>query len=280
MALRTPKSKSAAPDLAEFQHVNARVVSEHGIHWCEVVVNYHDHGHEAYLLLSDIADMIQQNDLSFDAAVRSALSTFEALLTRSGSLSAERQVGLYGELLFLASCIGSLPPDIVISAWKGHGGHEHDFVFDGACFEIKTTKSEKRHHRIGGLEQLQPLPNVPLWLVSVQLTAAAPGSGRTLPQLIDDVRAAAGAAAPNLNAGLIEAGWRDRDRGLYRDPQSLRSVPTAYKVDARFPVLDRSVVDEGCARSELIIDASYVIDVTSLAARVPPAPADHFVQGS
>jgi hypothetical protein len=278
MALRTPH-RGTRVDLADFENVDARVVSESGMAWSEVTVDYRDHGHEAYLLLSDVADMIQQNHLSFDAAVRSALTTFEDLLTRAGSLTLERQTGLYGELLFLESCLKQLPTDAAVAAWKGFGSHEHDFVFPGVCFEIKTTTTEKRRHRIGGLEQLQANPGTALWLVSVQLTSAGGLSGRTLPELVDDVSSAAGPAAPELETALAQAGWRERDRPRYRDPLTLRTVPAAYAIDAGFPVLSRRMIEQVCPRPELIVDASYTIDVTSLANGTPPAPAAHFVEG-
>jgi hypothetical protein len=207
------------------------------------------------------------------------MTTFEDLLTRAGSLSLERQTGLYGELLFLESCLQDLPADAAVAAWKGFGFHEHDFVLPGVCFEIKTTKTEKRRHRIGGLEQLQPNPGAALWLLSVQLTSAGGPSGRTLAELVDDVSSAAGPAGPELETALALAGWRERDRPRYRDSLTLRTVPAAYAIDAGFPVLSRRTVEQGCPRPELIVDASYTIDITSLAKGAPPSPADHFVEG-
>jgi hypothetical protein len=277
MALRTPHHGGEI-DIADFEHVHARVLSADEMAWWEVIVDYRDHGHEAYLLLSDVADMIQQNGLTFTNAVRSALTTFEDLLARTGSLSAERQTGLYGELLFLESCLLSMAPNAAVGAWKGFASHEHDFVFPGRSFEIKTTKTEQRLHRISGLEQMQPLPGGALWLVSVQLTSAAIGGGRSLVELIDDVRVAAGEARPVLDTELTQAGWRERDRALYRDRLTLRTIPAAYPVDDGFPVLNRRIVEQGCARPELIVDATYTINVTSLKRGRPPSPADHFVE--
>jgi hypothetical protein len=276
MALRTPH-RGDGLDLADFVHVDARLLFIDGTAWCEVSIDYREHAHEAYLLLGDIVDMVQQNGMTLAAAVPSALSTFEDLLTRAAGLTAERRTGLYGELLFLESCIRSVPAATAIAAWKGHTAHEHDFVFPHTGFEIKATRTEKRRHRIGSLEQLQPLPAVPLWLVSVQLTAAAPGGGRSLPELVDDLRAAAGPARRDLDTALARMGWRERDRPLYRDTLTLRTAPAAYPVDKSFPVLTRGIVDTSCPRPELIIDAGYTIDVTSLPSARPPAPADRFI---
>jgi hypothetical protein len=278
LTLRTPQDRGGTPDLADFEHVAARTVAADGRRWFELIVDYGEQGHEAYLLIGDAADMIQQNGMRFEAAVRAALSTFEDLLTRASALSTEKQTGLYGELLFLESLLTCVPPDAAVEAWKGFAPNEHDFVLPGVCFEIKTTSTERRRHRISGLQQLQPVTGTALWLVSVQLTTAGPGSGRTLEDLVDEVRHAAEPARASLDAALARAGWRERDRPLYRRYLTLRSVPAAFRVDAGFPVLDRRIVDEGCSRPELIVDADYTIDLTSLERGTPPAPADLFVR--
>lgn len=279
MTLRTPRGNDDLPDLAGYEHVETRFAITGGRAWSEITIRYGANGHEAYLLLSDIADMIQQNELPFPTAVLSALSTFQDLLARRGTLSGEKQTGLYGELLFLESCLTTMPAESAIGAWKGCGPNEHDFVLPGVCFEIKSTRTEKRHHKIGGLEQLEPLPAVPLWLVSIQLTSAGPGSGRTLTELVDNVCEAAGPARASVESMLARAGWRDRDRALYREHQTLRTTPAAYLVDDEFPVLNRRILQQGCARPGLIVDAVYTIDVTSLRRGEPPAPAARFVRG-
>ncbi|MFI7543751.1 PD-(D/E)XK motif protein [Actinoplanes sp. NPDC049599] len=279
MALRTPHAGSGEPDLSSFEYVSTRVISEQGTRWDQVVVQYGANGHEAYLLLSDIADMIQQYQLRFASAIPSALATFGDLLARSGSLSPERQTGLYGELLLLESCLQSMESGAAVEAWKGFAPHEHDFVFPGAAFEVKTTTTERRRHIIGSLEQLDPSPGTALWLISIQLTAATSTTGRTLTQLVDDTINAAGTASPALEASLEQAGWRERDRASYLSHHKLRSIPAAYLVDGTFPVLNRRAVDQGCARPELIAGATYTIDVTTLHRGDPPQPAVHFAPG-
>ncbi|MEU8606432.1 PD-(D/E)XK motif protein [Actinoplanes sp. NPDC048791] len=279
MALRTPHAGSGEPDLSSFEYVSARVISEQGTRWDQVVVQYGANGHEAYLLLSDIADMIQQYQLPFASAIPSALATFGDLLARSGSLSPERQTGLYGELLLLESCLQAMDNTAAVEAWKGFAPNEHDFVFPGSALEVKTTKTERRRHIIGGLEQLDPAPGTPLWLVSIQITSATSTTGRTLAQLVDDTVAAAGPARPALEASLEQAGWRERDRASYLSHYKLRSTPAAYLVDSNFPVLNRHAVDQGCARPELIVGATYTIDVTTLQRGNPPEPAAHFAPG-
>lgn len=281
MALRTPLARSdrnPLPSVDDFEHIEVRSISTEGRKWSELVVDHGDRVHESYLLLSDIADLIQHNGLSFAAAVRNALTMFKDLLSRAGGLGIEKQVGLYGELLLLEACIRRGGPGEAIGAWKGADASEHDFVFRGGAFEVKTTSTERRRHRISSLEQLQPTPGTDLWLVSVQLTAGSSGA-RTLADLVDDVRTAVGSFQPALDVALTAVGWRDRDRTRYPERWTLRTPPAAYLVGPDFPVLGRTNVDQACNRPELITEASYTIDITSLVKGAPPAPVDQFVQG-
>ena len=280
IVLRTPRRAGDTVDVTGFEYVTTRTVAAEGTTWSELVVDHGGQGVEAYLLVSDVADLIQLRGLSFGKAVRVATTTFQDLLSNARGLPPEKQTGLYGELLFVESCAETMSPAQALDAWHGYTRHEHDFVFPGSCFEVKTTRSERRRHRISGLEQLQPIPNSTLWLLSIQLTSSTSGTGRSLAELVDDVRDRLGAEGDRFEALLAQFGWRDRDRSLYREPLTLRAPTTAYPVDDGFPVLDRSVVDAGCARPELIINVDYTIDLTSLQAGTPPAPADRFVEGN
>ncbi|MTK05410.1 PD-(D/E)XK motif protein [Micromonospora sp. CP22] len=280
IVLRTPRQVDDTVDVTGFEYVTTRTVAAEGATWSELVVDHGGQGVEAYLLISDVADLMQLRGLSFGKAVRTATATFQDLLSNARGLPPEKQTGLYGELLFVESCLDKMSPAQVLDAWHGYTRHEHDFVFPGACFEVKSTRSERRRHRISGLEQLQPVPNTTLWLLSIQLTSSTPEAGRSLAELVDDVRDRLGADGDRFETMLAELGWRERDRSLYRNPLTLRAPATAYPIDDGFPVLDRSVVDSGCARPELIIDVDYTIDLTSLQPGTPPAPADRFVEGN
>jgi Putative PD-(D/E)XK family member, (DUF4420) len=274
IALRTPYDGGPLPTL-DLEYVELRVISENETRWYELGVEYSQHPHESYLFLSDISDLLQQESCPFDVAVESVVSTFDELLAHSRSLSREKQVGLFGELLFLISCIRATTVDDAVSAWKGFTGNEHDFVFPSGAFEVKTTTTEARRHRISSLDQLSPLPNTPLWLISVQLTSATPSTGQTLAEMIDEARQLT-SDHRELERSLARAGWRERDRATYRTPYRLRSVPVAYRIDDSFPALTRAAVARGCPHPELIIDATYVVDVSGLTHGDPPSPADQF----
>lgn len=274
IALRTAYDSRQMPTL-DLEYVELQVISDGNTRWYEVGVEYSQHPHESYLFLSDISDLLQQEGCTFDVAVESAIATFEELLAHSRSLSREKQVGLLGELLFLISCIDATTVDEAIPAWKGYARNEHDFVFPAGAFEVKTTTTEARRHRISSLDQLAPLPDTPLWLISIQLTAATPSTGRTLTDVVDEARRLTG-DHPDLERSLVRAGWRERDRATYRTHYRLRSTPSAYAVDDNFPALTRAAVGRGCAHPQLIIDGTYIVDVTGLSVNIPPPPADQF----
>ena len=276
ISLRTPYDGRALPAL-DLENVDLRVVSVDGSRWHEMSIGYTDHPHESYLFLSDITDLMQQDNVPFEAAVTCAVATFEEILAHSRSLSREKQIGLFGELLFLLSCIRTISVRDALSAWKGYAPNEHDFVLPAGAFEIKTTTTETRRHRISGLDQLSPVPGSPLWLVSIQLTSATPATGRTLSEVIDEARALT-ENDPELDRSLARAGWRERDRSTYHTSYRLRSTPAAFAIKGDFPALTRSAVARGCVHPELIIDASYTIDVTGLTPGEPPSPADHFIK--
>jgi len=278
IALMTPHDGRPTPAL-DLEYVQLRILHVDGKHWYELSIEYTLHPHESYLLISDIADLLQQEGLPFETAVVSAVATFEQILAHSRSLSREKQIGLFGELLFLLTCIRATTVTEGIAAWTGFAPNEHDFVLPAGAFEIKTTTTEARRHRISGLEQLRPLPDSPLWLVSIQLTAATPATGRTLSDVVDEARTLT-SDDPGLARSLARAGWRDRDRDTYRTPYRLRSIPAAYLVDHSFPALTRQSIARGCSHPDLFIDASYTIDVTTLSSSQPPFPADQFTKES
>jgi hypothetical protein len=279
MALHTP-AHGLTPVDPGYEHVAVRLITDAGRRWCEVRVDCFDHPREAYLLLSDIADLLQESGVPFQSAVESALRTFQELLASSRSLGREQEIGLYGELLFLADCLRSMDHADALDAWKGFAANEHDFVFDGASFEVKTTSTERRRHRISSVEQLQPVAGSTLWLTSIQLTAATAATGRTLSELVDEIRYTAGDLTEVFDRLLVQTGWRERDRSTYSERWRLRSTPAAFLVDADFPVLDRAAIEAGCARPDLILDASYTIDLTTLTPGDPPHPADSFTGGA
>ena len=57
-----------------------------------------------------------------------------------GGLTKEAQIGLFGELLFLAAhLLEQTPAHDAVNAWKGPAGGNQDFNIGGRCVEVKCT---------------------------------------------------------------------------------------------------------------------------------------------
>lgn len=206
---------------------------------------------------------------SYATALDRALEDFRDLLRRKGRMSESQETGLHGELLVLEHLIGTIGAAKAVDAWVGPASEEHDFVLAGYDLEIKTTMSETRKHMIHGPGQLLPRIDVPLWLVSIQLTRAGGSPGRNLTDLARAVLSRLGPRAPRVREELDRIGWREDDADLYSTPRVLRSLPRCCAVDSQFPAITPAVLSEGVANSSLISDLRYTVDVSALPYGVP-----------
>lgn len=271
-------SDGKEPDVAKFRNIDLATFTDDGRVWWEIRILADEALHEAYSLLTRIADRIQLDHFAVGVAVRDALDAYRALLAARGAMSEEQQVGLFGELLLLEHLLNNMGPESVIAAWMGPLNEEHDIAFPDAHIEVKTTKGEHRRHMISGTQQLQPLRGIPLWLVSIQVTPSTADAGRTLPQLVAAVRIGAGDLRHRVDDLLVAVGWRDLDADLYTRHLALRSQPRAYLVDEAFPAITDARLTLATPQAELLSDLKYRVDVTQLLHGTPPRPIDGFVE--
>jgi len=127
--------------------------------------------------ISNIHNHIMQHVLFFEA--RSA-----------GLLSADNQVGLYGELLVLECVIEQTSIDIGVSSWRGSQRAAQDFQFanPSLAIEVKSSRANDRGDMsITNIQQLDAHSIETLYLTYVRLSAN-PTSGQTLPELVDLLR--------------------------------------------------------------------------------------------
>lgn len=206
---------------------------------------------------------------SYSTALTRALEDFRDLLRRKRRMSESQETGLYGELLLLDHLIDTSGARAAVDSWVGPASEEHDFALAGYDVEVKTTTTEARKHVIHGAAQLVPRPDVPLWLLSIQLTRAGGGPGRSLARLVHDVVARLGSQAPLARRKLADIGWREEDADLYSERQALRSVPRCCSVDDEFPAITPAVLADGVANASLISDVTYTVDVGALPYGLP-----------
>lgn len=223
---------------------------------------------EAYPWLCAIADRIQLGGQSFAAAVGSALESLDRILAGRRGLSHAQQVGLFGELVVLAAFSDCSSPGEAVAAWRGPAGGEHDFGLPEADLEVKTTENERRIHWISSSTQLVPNPDRGLYVVSVQITAAGGGTGRSLPEVVTILRKRMGTHEGRFDELLTEMGYRSADEDLYDKRWLLRSEPQLIGVTEEFPALTRELIDSNVPSSERVAEVSYQIDVTGMSATV------------
>lgn len=219
-------------------------------------------------LLTAVADRIVTHGRTLDQAFEETVRAWSALLSRPRGLSAQKRLGLIGELATMRCIAGEYDWETAVEAWTGPEAEEHDFGLPGYDLEVKTTASERRRHTIHGIGQLDSTPGRPLWFVSVQLTRGG-ANGRTLAECVRAVRAAVGDQAPaslnRLDRQLAISGWVEDVSDDER--WTPRSDPTLLDSSA-LPRLDASSLSDFAW--ERISDVQYTIDITGLHPTLEP----------
>ncbi|GAA3709804.1 hypothetical protein GCM10022238_25990 [Gordonia hankookensis] len=265
------------PDTARLMNLSFDAWTVDNDELAAISVNVEGNIHGAYGLLATIADEIQVNHAPLAVAVDTAVTRHRDVVAARGALDVNREIGLFGELLFLDFLIHAIGAGPAVDAWMGPISEEHDFVFDDVHIEVKTTSTERRRHVINGLGQLVPVGDTALSLLSVQLTRVTATAGRTLPQLVAAVRTAAGGHAVALDHRLESSGWLDEDAELYPTSWRLRTVPMAFPVGVDFPALTPDAVARVVPNSALVVDVSYMVDLTTLPSCSLPERLNGFV---
>lgn len=266
------------PDVARLKNVTFQTVSEGGTDLAELTVRVDGNVHGAYGLLATIADELQIARSPLAAAVATGVARHKDVLAARGGLTSEKELGLYGELLFLEYLIHSIGAGQAVSCWQGPLSEEHHFVLEPLHVEVKTTGAERRRHVVHGLSQLVPLRGVPLALLSIQVTRTAPAGGRTLPELVAEVRRIAGGHVVTVDRRLEVLGWRLEEADLYPTYWTFRTRPRGYHVNESFPAMTPEAIKHMVPNFSLISEISYRIDLTDLDWDTMPDPVAGFVE--
>jgi hypothetical protein len=263
-----------APDVVEFENLSFDVITDERGTWHQVAVRLDDNLDEVYALLCAVLDRVQLAGEAFAEAMEEALDSLTGILAVRHALTREKQVGLFGELWVLLALAERIGCGDAVSAWRGPLGEEHDFGLAALDLEVKTTLSERRAHWISTITQLVPTGDRPLYLLSVQLTGAAVNAGYTLPNLVALAREKLAVHVGRFDAALAHLAYRDRDSDLYHSRWTLRTTPTFYEVDSRFPAVTEERLDAVVPSAERITDLRYRLDLTGLA----PSPSPFGVE--
>jgi hypothetical protein len=180
----------------------------------------------------------------------------EFMLKGALALSPEAEIGLIGELVFLAKLIDAgIPPLAAVEAWEGPLDGLQDFVIGTGGVEVKTTLASKGFPaKIGSLEQLDDSVRKPLFVAGERLSQVM--EGRNLPDFVADVWSAlAGESAAQtlFTHKLLAAGYV----GAYADRYPRRFTQSESKVievDEGFPRITRGTAPQGVSRAVYEID--------------------------
>jgi hypothetical protein len=260
------------PDVAKWRNISFNPVNSNEGNLGELTVSVEGNVHGAYGLLTSVADQLQLHQQPLAAAVATAIAKHRDLFAGKAGLSAEKEVGLFGELTVLDFLIGKVGAGPAVAAWQGPLSEEHDFVFSDVHLEVKTTSGEQRRHMMHGFTQLVPLRGVPLSVVSLQLTRSSHQGGLTLGQMVSSVRAKSGGYRPKVDAALEAMGWEDADVQLYNTFWTLRNQPRAFDVDDRFPALTAARLAKVIPNLKAVSELSYRLDLTHFTPSALPEP--------
>ncbi|VVB63956.1 Uncharacterised protein [uncultured archaeon] len=181
-------------------------------------------------LVSDIIRTLESRDLTLRIKnLQNCFNRWSRFFERWGpeGVSAERQRGLFGELMVLETLLRTgLSPLDGVSSWKGSSGANQDFVHLGAAIEVKTTiTKEPRKVSVSSEKQLDDTDLESLTLVVLTLNEVESG-GISLPDAVATVRQLLendGKAGSIFESSLIAAGYLDTDADKYSKHYTIRS---------------------------------------------------------
>lgn len=175
-------------------------------------------------------------------------------------LSAEAEIGLFGELLVLQGLLETgIPPIDVINAWQGPVGGVQDFLIGSGAIEVKTTIAPASFPaKISSLEQLDTSLVQPIFIAGVRLILD--DAGVTLPEFAYKLRSQIDpdAAARSLYENrLIQAGLLEAHSGSYVR-KFRHSYTYVFAVEESFPRLSQENVPIEIRRAHYELDLALI----------------------
>lgn len=248
------------------QNVTMRLVLVSGVHYVEVSTNSRDLLRPIYLLMSDVLSRVLEGEQDCLLALELSLDDFESLVAKSGQISKEKAIGLFGELWVLHALLEEKSAGA--NTWIGASRESHDFRLGSLELEVKTTTSNVRRHSIHGLNQLSPTPGHDLELISIRISSSGSGGGRTMNSVVTDIRTILGSDDSSLrmfNRCLTAFGY-DSEHAECLVPYQLAAAPMAIAIGSDFPVVSYEWLSRalGSGPSSRIRDVELTLDLEGL----------------
>lgn len=225
-------------------------------------------------LIISISEEINQKKL-----VQRILNRFEkwkSLFSKTlgQGLTAEEQIGLYGELYFLRRLLSKKNNSLAcIHSWLGPESENRDFQNGNWAIEVKTTHTNNHQKvRINNERQLDTknLQNLFLYHISLEKRKKY---GETLNEIVNSINSLLQSNIVSQNrfkSKLFEVGYFPKHQYLYEDIGYFIRQDLFYKVKNDFPRIEEDELRDGVGDvkysiiisqcSSYIIDIEYVID--------------------
>ena len=216
-------------------------------------------------LCGNLVEAIERCDTEAKAIklVLNRLEKWKTMFSKGASdgLSITEQQGLYGELMYLHKLAsrGIFSYIDTLKIWVGADKAMRDFQGKDWAVEAKTISINNADQiTINGERQLDETLLDKLYLYHLSVEASRM-NGQTLNEKVDELRSlfSDDKAALNIfNAKLMEAGYFDHHRELYRERCYKIRKESIYVIDDSFPRIKESELRDGVSNTVYSINVS------------------------
>ena len=216
-------------------------------------------------LCGNLVEAIERCDTEAKAIklVLNRLEKWKTMFSKGASdgLSITEQQGLYGELMYLHKLVlrGIFSYIDTLKIWVGADKAMRDFQGKDWAVEAKTISINNADQiTINGERQLDETLLDKLYLYHLSVEASRM-NGQTLNEKVDELRSlfSDDKAALNIfNAKLMEAGYFDHHRELYRERCYKIRKESIYVIDDSFPRIKESELRDGVSNTVYSINVS------------------------
>lgn len=216
-------------------------------------------------LCGNLVEAIERCDTEAKAIklVLNRLEKWKTMFSKGASdgLSITEQQGLYGELMYLHKLVlrGIFSYIDTLKIWVGADKAMRDFQGKDWAVEAKTISINNADQiTINGERQLDETLLDKLYLYHLSVEASRM-NGQTLNDKVDELRSlfSDDKAALNIfNAKLMEAGYFDHHRELYRERCYKIRKESIYVIDDSFPRIKESELRDGVSNTVYSINVS------------------------
>jgi hypothetical protein len=156
------------------------------------------------------------------SSMLAAVEEWQTLLAPQGKPSVEKEMGLWGELWFLAQANDI---DRLIAGWRGPEGDATDFFIGGRGVEVKTSRFRRQHH-VSHSQVDSPVGNREAWFLSAWVKPD-PGAPTTAADLADGILGRSSDRGDTLRR-LARAGYSPAERNHYSSAFVILTEPEWY----------------------------------------------------